>query len=310
MKFGNREIEISSRDKVFFPDAGLTKGDMIDYYAEVADVMVAHTRHYGVNMHRYPDGIEGKEFYQKDAPDYFPDWIERIEFPRREKGGSFQAPVIKDAATLVYLANQGVLAHHLYLSRTGDLERPDRMIYDLDPPEDTTDFSATRTAALELKALFEELDMTPFVQTTGSKGYHVIVPLDRSAGFDEVRQFARDVALLLVRRKPDAYTLEQRKAKRGRRIFLDYLRNAYGATAIAPYSLRARPGAPAATPLDWDEIEDGTDPQDWTLKSIPRRLSQRDDPWQGLHRHGVKAMSRRDALDTLLEAEEKAAEEG
>lgn len=309
MKIGGRQIELSSRDKTFFPDSGLTKGDVIDYYASVAEVMVSHTKRYGVNMHRYPDGIDGKDFYQKDAPDYFPDWIKTVEFPRREQGGSFQAPIIDSAATLIYLANQGVLAHHLYLSRADDLERPDKMVYDLDPPEDTRDFSATRTAALELKALFEELDMTPFVQTTGSKGYHVVVPLDRSARFDEVRQFARGVALLLVRRKPDAYTLEQRKNKRADRIFLDYLRNAYGATSIAPYSLRAKPGAPVATPLDWDELESGAGPQDWTLTSIPGRLSRKDDPWAAMMRHAVKVMSRRGALDELLDAEERAAEE-
>lgn len=309
MKIGGHQIDISSRDKVFFPDAGLTKGDLIDYYADIAEVMVPHMIHYGVNMHRYPDGIGGKDFYQKDAPDYFPGWIERIEFPRREKGGSFNAPIVNSKAALVYLANQAVIAHHLYLSRADDLETPDKMIYDLDPPEDTKDFAATRTAALELKALFEELEMTPFVQTTGSKGFHIIVPLDRSAGFDEVRAFARDIALLLVRRKPDAYTLEQRKNKRGNKIFLDYLRNAYGATSIAPYSVRAKEGAPVATPLDWSEVEDGANPQDWTLKTIPRRLSQKDDPWSGMHRHAVKAMSRRDRLDALLDAEEKAAEE-
>lgn len=309
MKIGGHEIERSSRDKVFFPDAGLTKGDLIDYYAQVAEVMVPHMTRYGVNMHRFPDGIDGKDFYQKDAPDYFPGWIERVEFPRRETGGSFNAPVVTSKAALVYLANQAVIAHHLYLSRTDDLETPDKMIYDLDPPEDTKDFAATREAALELKTLFEELDMTPFVQTTGSKGFHIIVPLDRSAGFDEVRAFARDIALLLVRRKPDAYTLEQRKNKRGRKIFLDYLRNAYGATSIAPYSVRAKEGAPVATPLDWSEVEDGANPQGWTLKTIPRRLSQKHDPWSGMYRHAVKAMSRRGRLDALLDAEERAAEE-
>ncbi|TGY87566.1 ATP-dependent DNA ligase [Marinicauda algicola] len=310
MKIGNHRLDISSRDKIFFPDRDLTKGDLVDYYETMAEVMIPHMEHYGVNMHRFPDGVGGKDFYHKDTPDYFPDWIERIEFPRREKGGSFRAPVVDSKAALVYLADQAVIAHHLYLARADDLEKPDKMVYDLDPPEDTEDFAATRRAALELEEVMEELDMTPFVQTTGSKGFHIVVPLDRSAGFDEIRQFARDVALLLVRRKPDAYTLEQRKDKRGGRIFLDYLRNAYGATSIAPYSARGRPGATVATPLDWGEVEDGAHPRDWDITNIPGRLAQKDDPWKGLHRHAVRAMSRRGRLDELLDAEDRAQEEG
>ena len=308
MKVEGHEIEVSNRDKVLFPGAGLTKGDVVDYYRRVAEVMVPHMKHYGLSMHRFPDGLQGEGWYQKDIPDYFPDWIKTVTIPKRE-GGSFDAPVVDSAAALVYLASQAVLTPHLYLSRTDDLEHPDKMIYDLDPPEGTRDYAAVRRAALDVRDVLEELDIESWVQTTGSKGFHVVVPLDRRQGFGPVRQFAHDVALLLVRRHQERYTLEQRKKKRGGRILLDMLRNAYGATSVAPYAVRARPGAPVATPVDWHEVEAGASPRDWTIRNVPDRLAQKDDPWAGLMRHALSLAGRRERLDELL-AREKLADEG
>jgi bifunctional non-homologous end joining protein LigD len=155
----------------------------------------------------------------------------------------------------------------------------------------------------------EELDLMTWVQTTGSKGFHVIVPLDRSARFDEARAFARDAALVLVRRHPDRYTLEHRIKERGGRIFLDTLRNAYGATAVSPYAVRARPGAPVATPVEWHEVEAGASPRDWTMESLPARLAQKEDPWSGLMRHARSITTRCEDLDDLLNQEEPAQEE-
>lgn len=308
MRIGRREIDISNRDKVFFPDAGYTKGDVIDYYETVADVMVPHMKRYGVSMQRFPDGLQGGDFYNKDTPDYFPHWIKRVTVPRRE-GGSYDAPIVDSTAALVYMADQAVLTPHLYLSRTDDLERPDRMIFDLDPPEGTEDFGAVREAALDVRAVMGELDLMAWIMTTGSKGYHVVIPLDRDADFDEVRRFARDVALVVLRRHEKRYTLQQRKAKRGERIFLDVLRNAYGATAVAPYAIRAREGAPVATPISWEELEDGADPRDWSIATAPERLAQKEDPWAGMMRHARSIGSRRDDLDALLDAEDEAEEE-
>jgi bifunctional non-homologous end joining protein LigD len=305
MKVGRRTIDISNRDKVFFPDAGVTKGDLIDYYAAVANTLLPHTKRYGVSMERYPDGISAEGFFNKDAPDYFPHWIRRVDFPKRE-GGSFNAPIIDREAALIYLADQAMITPHLYLSRTDNLERPDKMIYDLDPPEGMQDFQSVRRAALDLHAVLGELDLDTWIQTTGSKGFHIIVPLDRSEAFDEVRAFAHDIALLLVRRHEDRYTLEQRKRKRKGRIFLDVLRNAYGATAVAPYAVRAHPGAPVATPVEWDEVARGASPRDWDISSLPRRLAQKGDPWSGLMRHAQAIADRREALDELLEGESPA----
>ena len=308
MRIGSRVIEITNREKVFFPDANLTKGDVIDYYEQVSETMLAHMHRYGVSMERYPDGLLDEGFFNKDEPDYFPEWIHTVTIPKRE-GGSFEAPIVDGKAVLIYLVDQAVLTFHLYLSRTDNLERPDKMIFDLDPPEGTEDFGSVRQAALDVRDAMAEVDMQSWVQTTGSKGFHVTVPLDRSADFDDVRQFARDVALVLVRRHGDRYTLEQRKQKREGRIFLDTLRNSYGATSVAPYSVRARPGAPVATPLEWCEVEDGASPRDWTIENIPERLSQQEDPWSGLMYHAQSIASRRQALDELLEEQKPADEE-
>jgi bifunctional non-homologous end joining protein LigD len=300
MKIGGHEIDVSNRDKMFFPEPELTKGDLIDYYEKIGDVMLPHMHRYGVSLQRFPDGIDSSGFYNKDAPDYFPEWINTIKFPKVE-GGSFNAPIVDDKAVLVYLADQAVITFHLYLSRTDNLDHPDKMIYDLDPPIGTEDFSAVRRAALDIRDVLEDLNLRAWVQSTGSRGFHVIVPLDQSADFDQVRNFAHDVALLLVRRHSDNYTLEHRKEKRHGRIFLDVLRNAYGATAVAPYSVRARSNATVATPLDWGEVEGGASPRDWTINNISNRLAQKKDPWSGLMKHAYSISNRREVLDKLLD---------
>lgn len=300
MQIGGREVEIHRRDKVFFPDDGITKGDLVDYYVDVAEVVLAHLCDRPVGLEHWPDGLEGEGFVQRDRPDHFPDWIETVEFPRRTEG-SFDAPLVESAAALVYLADQAVITPHAYLARRDDLRSPDRMIFDLDPPADTRDFGVVRRAALGLHDLLEELDLPSWVQTTGSKGFHVVVPLDRRARFDRVREFATDVARVLIGRDGDAFTLEQRKARRGDRVFLDTMRNTYAATAVTPYAVRARAGAPVATPIDWDEVRDGADPRDWTLRTIPRRLGQKDDPWSGMARHARGLGDRREDLDAMLD---------
>ncbi len=300
MKVGGRDIDIRNRAKVFFPDAGLTKGDLIEYYVRIAEVMIPHIRHYPVSMLRYPDGLQGQGFYHKDTPDFYPEWIRRVTVPKRE-GGTLEAPVIDSAAGLVYIANQACITPHLWLSRADDLERPDRMIFDLDPPEDRGDFAVVRRAAQDLREALEEIGLSPWVMTTGSKGLHVVAPLRREHGFDTVRKFAHDLAEALVARKPDTYTIEQRKNKRAGRLFLDVLRNSYGATAVAPYAVRARPGAPVATPLDWHELGDGDlGPRNWTIENLFRRLGQKRDPWWAMMRHAHSLDEPRAKLDAML----------
>lgn len=282
IELDGQTVELSNLDKVYYPDAGLTKGDVVDYYRRVAPAMLPHLRDRPLNMQRFPNGIAAPGFYQKEVPDYFPSWIRRVPVLVEEEGQEQPQVVCDDAATLVYLANQGCITPHAWLSRAASQRHPDKLIFDLDPPGG--DFKVVRQAALALRALLSELELPAFLMTTGSKGLHVALPLDGRATFDATRDLARDVAAVLVAREPERYTLELRKDEREGRLFLDYLRNAYAATSVAPYALRARPGAPVATPLDWDELDDrklhaGT----YTIKNILQRLEDRD-PWRDFFR--------------------------
>lgn len=308
MRIDGKTIEISNQDKIFFPRIGVTKGEIIDYYAKIAGVMLPHIEDYGVTMERFPDGLEGEGWYAKDTPDYFPDWIARVNFPKKE-GGSFNAPIINTKAGLVYIADQAAITLHTYLSPASDLEHPDKMVYDLDPPENTEDYTAVRNAALLLYEILAELDLQAWVQTTGSEGYHVVVPLKRSWAFNQVKDFAEDVAKILICRNPQKFTLEQRIDQRKGQIYLDTNRNAYGATAVAPYSVRVRPHAPVATPVEWDEVKAGANPRDWTVKNIFRRLGQKADPWRDMMQHAQSLESRKEKLSSLLTEEQPAEEE-
>jgi bifunctional non-homologous end joining protein LigD len=247
-------------------------------------------------MQRFPDGVDKQGFYSKDAPGHFPDWIERTSV--KKKGGTVNHVVCNNAATLVYLANQGCVTLHQWPSRKDRIRNPDLMIFDLDPPGD--DFGLVKDVARELRELVTRLGLAPYLKTTGGKGLHVAVPLDRRADFEEVRAFARDVAIVLAAGDPRNLTTEVRKEKRRGRLFLDTGRNAYGQHAVAPYSLRPRPGAPVATPLDWDELGGGVRPTTFTMKKVLGRVSEGLDPWIGMRRRAKSLAQPRRRLDRLL----------
>ena len=297
-KVDGHELELSSLGKVLFPDNGVTKGDVIDYYRRIARVMLPHVKDHPVTMQRFTDGIGEKGFYHKEMPDYFPDWIETAKVEVLESGEIQNQVLPNNAATLVYLANQYTITLHIWLSRADRLYYPDRMIFDLDPPGE---FEVARSTAFLVKELLEEVGLAPFVMTTGSRGLHVVTPLDRSAHFDETRDFARDLGELLANRHPDTLTIEMRKAEREGRLFLDYVRNGYGATAVAPYSVRPRPGAPVATPLTWDELKDpDLSSGSYDLRSIWNRLDKVGDPWRGMMRNARGLKEPRRKLDKLM----------
>ncbi len=279
VRVGGHTIALSNTGKLFFPEDGITKGDLIAYYHRIAEVMLPYVAGRPMTMHRFPDGIEGEGFYQQEASDYFPDWIERL--PVKREGGTTTHVICQNVATLVYLANQACITPHVWLSRKDRLYYPDLLIFDLDPPG--KDFTPVRQAAQLLREVLVELGLVPFVKTTGSRGLHLVVPLDRSTHFDQVRAFARDVAEVLSRYQPDKLTSETRKEKRGGRVFVDYFRNSYAQTAVAPYAVRARAGAPVAAPIGWDEVADpDTDSQSYNIKNVFHRLSRKGNPWQGL----------------------------
>jgi len=284
---GGITVELSNTGKVFFDDPVITKGDLVGYYRDVADRMLPYLRDRPLVMARYPDGIRGPRIFQKNIPGYFPSWVSRVEV---EKQAGELCQVLADKpATLVYLANQACIEMHAFLSKVGALECPDQLVFDLDPPGDDR-FGEVAQLALGLRELLEdELKLTAFVKTTGGRGAHVHVPLRATDSFDAVRRFARQVSEVLAARNPDLLTTQQRRADRGDRVYADVMRNAYAQTAVAPFSVRARPGAPVATPLWWEELADRSlTPHRFTLRTVGDRLRRlgTSDPWAGLSRRG------------------------
>ena len=272
------EVKITNPDKVMFPRDGLTKRDVIDHYSGIASLMLPHMRGRPITMLRYPDGIDGKSFYHKDVQDRFPPWFHTVKVAKKE--GHLVQAVCHKRADLIYLANLGCITPHLWLSREGSLGSPDRLIMDMDPSG--TDLTILKGAARLAGRLLGELGLHPFVMTTGSRGLHVTVPLDGEAPFDDVLVLARAVALRMVE-VDDRFTTERLKVDREGRLLVDVFRNGYGQTAVAPYALRARDGAPVATPLDWrelDDLEHGS--RSYHIGNIMARVGLVGDPWKDI----------------------------
>lgn len=267
-------IETSNHEKVLFPGSGITKGELIAYYRRISAYMLPWIQDRPLVLRRFPDGIGEEGFYQKEASEYFPDWVKTVEVPLK-KGGVQHLVVADSAATLVYLADQAMITPHAWLSTAQHPDKADRLVIDLDPSVDA--FETVKTGARYLRDIFEAQGYNPFVMTTGSSGLHVGAPLDAPRDFDEVRETARRIAEELIEMDPARFTLEQSKQKRRSRVFVDINRNGYGQTAVAPYAVRARAGAPVATPLKWEELNGKRlTSQTYTIKNIFRRLAQLD----------------------------------
>ncbi|WP_254896617.1 non-homologous end-joining DNA ligase [Amycolatopsis sp. Hca4] len=270
------EIETSNPDKIYYPDAGLTKGDVVQHYRTVAAAMVAHLRGRPLTVRRFPNGIAGKNWYQKEASPGLPSWI-RVEAIPQRTTGDVRHVLCDDAATLVYLANQGALEYHIWSSTVADLEHPDMVLIDIDPPDGVT-VAELRDIARLVRQVYEAAGLTAYLQATGGRGFHVVAPLEPSQTYDEVRELAKTAAEVLARLDPDRLTTAVRKNQRGDRVYLDVQRNGYTSTFVAPYSLRARPSAGVATPLGWHELGKA-EPAGWTPKRMKDRLARKEDPW-------------------------------
>jgi bifunctional non-homologous end joining protein LigD len=280
------DVKLSHPDKVLFPEDGLTKADLADYYGSVADVMLPHVRDRPLNLWRWNAGIGGKLVVQQDIPKGAPDWVERVETPRR-KGGSIEHVLCQDADTLRWLANQNCITPHVWSARRDRLDRPDRVVFDFDP-EAGSDFALVREGALLAGERLRELGLQPFAMVTGSKGIHVVAPIKRTREAAWVRERAGELGVEIAERSPDTLTTEWRKEKRDGKILVDTARNTYGQTVVAPYAVRALPGAPVATPLEWDELSDpGLSARAWTLRTVGERLAERGDPWAGIAGHAA-----------------------
>lgn len=282
---------------MLYPDPGITKERFAAYFEQVAEVMLPHLTGRPLVQHRYPDGVEGSGFYQKQVSEHAPDRVETVDVAAGNRRGHVEHVVADDVETLRYLANQASLELHRWLSRADDVEVPDLLVIDLDPPE-RGDLADLRRAVRATRDLFGAIGLVPHLMTTGSRGYHVVAPLERGGGFDEVRDLARAVADRLVADDRDRLTVEQRVADRGDRIFVDTGRNAYAQTAIAPYSPRARSGATVATPIEFAELG-RVRPDGFDMTGVLRRLARKGDPWTDIRTRAADVRRARDGLTAL-----------
>jgi bifunctional non-homologous end joining protein LigD len=235
-----------------------------------------------LTVQRFPRGIGGKGFVQQDFADTLPAWMSGVEVEK--DGGTLVHALAERPEALRWLANQNCVTLHVWQSRRDRLHHPDRLVFDLDPSDN--DFAVVRATARAVAGVLDDLGLACYVQTTGSRGLHVVTPVRADADFDTVRQFARDVAAVVAADDAAHRTVEARKDKRGDRVYLDIMRNAYAQTAVAQYSVRARKGAPVATPLEWDELDTrGLRSDQFTIRTLPKRLGEQRDPWAGMYRH-------------------------
>lgn len=294
----NHRITLGNRNKIWFPRSKITKGQIIDYYHTMGPIIMSHIKNHIIMLQRLPDGIKGESFYQKNAAPYFPSWIKTIPL-KKENGQNVDYIIAKNLATLLYLTNHGTLTFHSWQSRADKLDYPDRMIFDLDPSIE--DFTSVRKAALLIKDIFDDLKIPSFAMTTGSRGIHIYTPLKRVHTFDQIADFSLLIAQKLLAENPKMFTLEIRKNKRAGKIFIDTLRNRYGATSVVPYSVRPREKAPVAAPLWWPEVKDSRlTSQKFTIKNIIERIKSEGDPW---HEVDTYALSLKKHLKKLASEE-------
>ncbi len=288
---------ITHPEKLLFPADGISKGELAVYYEAVAKVMLPHLSGRPVTLERFPAGIEQKGFLQKDVSRGFPAWLTRVEVPKKD--GTLHCPLVDDLRSLSWLANQNCITPHVWTSRHPTLHAPDLCLFDLDPSRD--DPAALRAAALGVRDLLAELGLPSWLKTSGSKGFHIVVPLDGQSGFDLVWRFAQGVGAVLVKRDPERLTQEFLKAERAGRILVDTGRNGYGATFAATYAVRARPGAPISAPCSWEELEAGlAQPQSFALRSMLPRVDRVGDLWAELHARGQSLSGPLTRLEALL----------
>ncbi|MFA7309186.1 MAG: non-homologous end-joining DNA ligase [Patescibacteria group bacterium] len=278
-----KKLEIPHGSAVMYPKDTITKKEVVSYYEKVAPYLLAHAKERPTVMQRFPEDITQAGFYQKEVPSYFPSSIKRVTVTLKGRNEKEDLVLLHKASDLVYLASQRVLCFHTWLSNKKKLNYPDKVIFDLDPTSNNT--SSLKLAAVRLKGILEEHGLVPFVMTTGSRGYHIVAPVKPEHSFDDVHNWAKEIAQSLADTYPSQYTTQMQKKNRGKRIFIDYLRNSYAQTGIAPYSLRALAGAPVATPITWKELaQPGMHPQKFTIKNIFARISKKGDAWRDFHK--------------------------
>ncbi|MFC4634605.1 non-homologous end-joining DNA ligase [Dokdonia ponticola] len=298
MKANLSKINITHRNKVLFPESGITKNDLILYYDRIANHILPYLKNRPLTMQRFPEGIHKKGFFQKHIPNYFPDWITTTRI--KKIGGWVEHVVCNSKETLLYLVEQDVITFHIPLSTVDYIELPDKLVFDLDPPKGN--FKLAIKAARTLQNLLEnELDFKTFVMTSGSKGLHVVAPLSQKDNFDEVHDFAKNIAQYICDKYPNDFTTAIRKNKREGKLYIDFLRNSYAQTSVSPFSVRAIENAPVATPIYWSELNDKSlNPQLHTIKNIFNRLEITDNPWKGFDINAISINDTKEKLVALI----------
>ena len=272
-----RQVEITNPGKVYYPKSGITKGEVVDYYRTIAEVILPYLRERPLTLVRFPNGIHNPSFFQKNQPESLPDWIPTVKVPSEGRRSEVEYLVCNDAPTLTYIANLGTIDLHPFASRVGELERPDYVVWDLDPPEGG--YRKAAGVAPRVREVLEKAGLTPFLKTSGGKGLHLYVPLVPENDHDAVRSFAEAVAMVVVQSSPRTTTLERSKGRRAGKVYVDFMQNGRGKTVVAAYSLRAKEPATVSMPVTWEEFEDGIRPEDFTLRSVPELVAERGDVW-------------------------------
>lgn len=291
-------IQKTHNGKVLFPNSGITKGNLMDYYRAIAEFMLPYLKDRPLTMHRYPNGIAENGFFQKNASDYFPDWIQTVKI--KKKDGWVNHVICNDVETLAYLAYQNTITFHVALSKADKLDYPDRLIFDLDPPGH--DFGQVLEGVRLLRDfLVESLGLPTYVMLTGSKGVHLVIPLMRMDHFIEVKEFAKKVADHIVEKHPEVFTVAFRKDQREGLIFVDYLRNSYAQTAVCPYSIRAVENAPVAMPITWEELDATDSSQTYTIKNTLEKVTTGVDPWKDFVKNSVILSEAKKKMEVLIQ---------
>jgi bifunctional non-homologous end joining protein LigD len=292
---------ISHPEKLLFPADGISKGELAAYYERMAEAMLPHLRGRPVTMERFPAGIDKKGFLQKDVSKGFPEWLERVEVPKKD--GTVHYPLVQDERSLQWIANQNCITPHVWPSRHPTLQYPDLCLFDLDPSREEPD--VLREAALAVRDVLLELGLRSWVKTSGSKGFHIVAPLDAQTAFDSVWRFAHGVGAVLVKRRPEQLTQEFLKTERAGRILVDTGRNGFSATFAATYAVRSKPGAPVSAPCTWEEIEAGQiEPQSFTLRTMGKRMDEVGELWTELYESAQPLDAALARLETLLSPED------
>jgi bifunctional non-homologous end joining protein LigD len=276
-----KRLRLTNLNKVFWPEEGYTKRDLLQYYLDVAGALLPHLADRAMVMKRYPNGIEGDFFFMKRVPSHRPDWLATCSI-EHSSGSVIDFPVVADRASLLWVVNLGCVDLNQWYARCDDINRPDYLHFDLDPTEGA-DFAKVREAALTVHRALQGMEINSLVKTTGSLGLHIYVPIERGPLQKQVWTFAKRFAQSLQQLKPDLMTAEYRIAKRpANRVLVDYNQNAWGRTLASVYSLRPRGRAPVSTPVSWEEVESGIEIEDFTIENVPARVREKGDLWKSL----------------------------